>query len=89
MSILSLNPYYHVVFSVSEIDKINWAEVHEVSSSELRKSLDGTKTFVKYEGAVPKCLTLLNTGDGPYNYQDFIVILRTSEWTDLNPAIDE
>jgi hypothetical protein len=89
MSILSLNPYYHVIFSVTEIDKINWAEVHEVSASELRKSLDGTKTFVKYEGTVPECVTLLSTGDGPYNYQDFITILRTSEWTDLKTAIDK
>ena len=60
-----------------------------MSSSELRKSLDGTKTFVKYEGAAPECVILLNTGDGPYNYQDFIAILRTSEWTDLKPAIDK
>jgi hypothetical protein len=89
MSILPQNPYYHVIFSVSEIDKINWAEVHEGSPSELRKSIDGTKTFVKYEGAAPECVILLNTGDGPYNYQDFITILRTSEWTDLNPAIEE
>jgi hypothetical protein len=89
MSILTQNPYYHVIFSVSEIDKINWAEVHEGSPSELRKSIDGTKTFVKYEGTVPECVTLLSTGDGPYNYQDFITILRTSEWTDLNPTIEE
>ena len=60
-----------------------------MSSSELRKSLDGTKTFVKYEGTVPECVTLLSTGDGPYNYPDFITILRTSEWTDLKPAIDK
>ena len=82
MSILPQNPYYHVIFSISEIDKINWNEVHEESPSELRKSLDGTKTFVKYEGAAPECVTLLTTGDGPYNYQDFIAILRTSEWTE-------
>jgi hypothetical protein len=89
MNTLPQNPYYHVIFSVSEIDKINWSEVHEGSPSELRKSVDGTKTFVKYEGEAPECVILLNTGDGPYNYQDFIAILRTPEWTDLNPAVDE
>jgi hypothetical protein len=84
MNILPQNQYKHVIFSVSEIYKINWTEVHE-SPLELRKSLDGTKTFVKYEGDTPECITLLSTGDGPYNYQDFITILRTPEWTDLNP----
>lgn len=88
MNPLTQNPFYHVIFSVSEIDKINWSEIHEGSILDLRKSLDGTKTFVKYEGPIPECVTLLSSGDGPYNYQDFITVLRTSEWTDLNPAAD-
>ena len=82
MSILSLNPYHHVIFSVSEIDKINWAEVHEVSASELRKSLDGTKTFVKWEGeTVPVCVEPLTTKSSYYTYEEMLAILRTSEWT--------
>lgn len=88
MNPLTQNPFYHVIFSVSEIDKINWSEIHEGSILDLRKSLDGTKTFVKYEGPTPECVSLLSSGDGPYNYQDFITVLRTSEWTDLNPAAD-
>lgn len=88
MNPLTQNPFYHVIFSVSEIHKINWSEIHEGSILDLRKSLDGTKTFVKYEGLIPECVTLLSSGDGPYNYQDFITVLRTSEWTDLNPAAD-
>ena len=78
-----------VIFDVSEVGAIDFTQVLETSADTLRMSVDGTKTFVKYEGAVPECVTLLRTGDGPYNYQDFITILRTSEWTDLNPAIDE
>jgi hypothetical protein len=81
MNTLPQNPYYHVIFSVSEIDKINWGEVHEGSPSDLRKSVDGTKTFVKWEGNTPLFVENLTTKEGPYNYFRFISIIRTSEWT--------
>ena len=81
MSILPQNPYYHVIFSVSEIDKINFNEIQENSIDELRKSIDGTKTFIKWEGNTPLFVENLTTKEGPYNYYRFISIIRTSEWT--------
>jgi hypothetical protein len=74
------NPYYHIIFSVSEIDKINWQEVQENSYEELRLSLDGSKTFVKWTGETPYCILTLSNSDGPYNYQEFSQILNTNEW---------
>jgi hypothetical protein len=75
------NPYEHIIFNVSEIDKINFNEIQENSSDELRKSIDGTKTFVKWEGNTPSFVQNLITKEGPYNYFQFITILRTPEWT--------
>ena len=75
------NPYEHIIFNVSEIDKINFNEIQENSSDELRKSIDGTKTFVKWEGNTPSFVQNLTTKEGPYNYFQFITILRTPEWT--------
>lgn len=75
------NPYTHIIFNVSEIDKINFNEIQENSINELRKSIDGTKTFVKWEGNTPSFVQNLITKEGPYNYYRFISILRTSEWT--------
>jgi hypothetical protein len=37
----------YIIFSTSELDKINFDEVLETSSETVRKSIDETKTFVK------------------------------------------
>ena len=39
-----------IVFNYSEVSKINFEEICEYSVNTLRKSLDGTKVFVKWEG---------------------------------------
>ena len=39
----------YVIFEVSEIDAIDFSQVLETSAETLRKSVDETKTFVKYE----------------------------------------
>jgi hypothetical protein len=37
----------YIIFSTSELDKINFDEVLETSAETVRKSVDETKTFVK------------------------------------------
>lgn len=37
------------IFSTTEIDKIDFSSVCESSAETLRKSVDGTKTFVKWD----------------------------------------
>lgn len=39
------------IFSTTEIDKIDFSSVCESSAETLRKSVDGTKTFVKWDQA--------------------------------------
>lgn len=36
-----------MIFNVSELDKIDFDQVHETSVDTVRKSIDGTRTFVK------------------------------------------
>jgi hypothetical protein len=74
----------YVVFNVSEIDKIDFSQVKETSSDTLRKSLDGTKTFISYL-AIPSFLTSLTTKEGPYDYTAIMNILNTFEWSYLPP----
>jgi len=38
-----------VIFSLTEIDKINFTQVLETSADTLRKSVDGTRSFVKWD----------------------------------------
>lgn len=71
----------YLIFSISELDKINFDEVLETSAETVRKSVDGTKTFVKWDGAQPSCIDLLTTKEGPYTYLEIIEILSGEEWT--------
>jgi len=71
----------YVVFNVSELDKIDFTQVLETSSETLVRSVDGTKTFVKWEGDVPPCILSLTT-KGEYLTTDEIVqLMTTSEWS--------
>jgi hypothetical protein len=74
-----------MIFNVSELPQINFAQVLETSAETVRRSVDGTKTFVKWDGAMPQCVADLETKEGPYTYEEILMILATSEWTDPNP----
>ena len=39
----------YVIFNVSEIDKVDFTQVLETSPETLRRSVDETKTFVKWD----------------------------------------
>jgi hypothetical protein len=73
-----------MIFNISELNQINFTQVLETSSETVRRSVDGTKTFVKWEGETPQCVIDLATSEGPYTYNEILNILATPEWTDLN-----
>jgi hypothetical protein len=70
-----------MIFNVSELQDIKFTEVLETSIDTVRKSVDEQKTFVKWDGAMPECVTNLVTKEGPYTYDEIILILDTPEWT--------
>ena len=74
-----------MIFNVSELPQINFTQVLETSADTVRKSIDGEKTFVKWDGAIPECVANLTTKEGPYTYEEILTILATPEWTDPNP----
>lgn len=76
-----------MIFNVSELNKINFNEVLETSEDTVRKSVDLTKTFVKWNGSTPPCVQSLTTSEGPYTYNEILTILSTPEWTDPNPPM--
>jgi hypothetical protein len=74
-----------MIFNVSELNQIDFTQVLETSAETVRKSVDETKTFVKWDGAMPECVSNLTTKEGPYTYDEILQILSTPEWTDPNP----
>ena len=73
-----------MIFNVSELGTIDFNEVLETSEDTVRKSIDLTKTFVKWNGSTPPCVQSLTTSEGPYTYNEILDILATPEWTDPN-----
>jgi len=70
------------IFSTTEIDQVDFSLVCETSADTLRKSVDETKTFVKWDGGVaPDFVSELTTLEGPYTYTEILEILSTPEWS--------
>jgi hypothetical protein len=84
---MEYNDRNFMIFNVSELNDIDFNQVLETSADTVRKSVDGTKTFVKWEGTTPTCVTNLTTKEGPYTYEEILVILSNSDWTDPNLQI--
>ena len=76
-----MNDLKYVIFECNEINKIDFNEVKETSSETLRKSIDGTKTFIKYEGETPNSIIDLLTKSIEHTQQEMLDILSTDEWT--------
>lgn len=71
-----------LIFPVTELDKVDFNQVGETSTETVRKSVDGTKTFIKWDGEDPTFIVdLLNT-EGPYSYNEILSTLSTEEWID-------
>jgi len=71
----------YCIFSATEVDKIDFSQVCETSAETVRRSVDGTKTFVKWDGETPPCVSLLQTASPHYTHAEIIDILSTEEWT--------
>lgn len=72
----------YMIFNVSELDTIDFEVVLETSAETVRKSVDETKTFVKWEGdTTPECVANLTTKEGPYTHAEILAILSGEDWT--------
>ena len=70
-----------MIFNVSELPLIDFTQVHETSQDTVRRSVDATLTFVKWDGATPSSVEALTTKQGPYTYDEILTILSGPEWT--------
>lgn len=70
-----------MIFKISELSLIDFTQVLETSEDTVRRSADGTLTFVKWDSTTPQCVVDLTTKQGPYTYEEIIEILNSSEWS--------
>ena len=72
----------YIIFNMSEINSVDFIQVMESSPETIRKSLDNTKSFVKWEGAkMPSSLNGLQTKEGPYSHGEMVKIMTSREWS--------
>jgi hypothetical protein len=72
------------IFSVTELNQIDFTEVLETSAETCRVSTDGTKTFVKWDTETPPpSVQALTTLQGYYTYEEILEILSGEEWTSI------
>ena len=84
---MDYNQRQFMIFNTEELSQIDFTQVLETSIETVRKSVDGTKTFVKWDGEqTPISVESLTTKEGPYTYEEILEILLTPEW---NPPIEE
>lgn len=67
----------YVIIDETEVDNVDFDQVLETSPNTLRYSVDGSKTFVKYEDGQPSFLW----GKTEYTHTEILEVLATDEWT--------
>jgi len=70
----------YIIFAVSELGLVDFSQVLETDANTVRKSIDETKTFVKWDGDMPECVQNITSKQGPYTHEEMLEILNTEEW---------
>ena len=75
-----------VIIPVTELENVDFEQVCETSIDTVRKSVDETQTFVKWDGHdMPATVTALENKREVYTHAEILAILATEAWTDPNP----
>jgi len=76
---MSYNTRKYCIITTDEVTSlpVDFSQVMETSADTLRKSVDTTKTFVKYEGTQPSFLS----GKTEYTHSQILTELSSNEWS--------
>ena len=73
----------YLIIPVSELPKVDFTQVMETSPETVRRSVDGTKTFIKWDGESPAFVASITGAEGPYTHTEILQILSEPEWSEL------
>lgn len=71
----------YLIINSDEANIIDFNQVLETSVDTLRFSVDGSKTFIKWDGNQPEFINSFTFVDGPYSHEEILDILSTEEWS--------
>ena len=70
-----------MIIPSSQLGDVDFSQICETSAETVRKSVDGTKTFIKWDGDEPSFVSSITGKEGPYTKQEIHTILATNVWT--------
>ena len=71
----------YLIIPTSELPKVDFSQVCETSAETVRKSVDETKAFIKWNSDEPSFVSNLTGTEGPYTKEEIRTILATDAWT--------
>ena len=88
MSHSNFDHRHWVIISASDVSNIDFSQVMEDSAQTMRYSVDGTLTFVKYEGDMPSSVTACTSKSQEYSHSEILAILNANDevwWVEETP----
>ena len=88
MSHSNFDHRHWVIISASDVSNIDFSQVMEDSAQTMRYSVDGTLTFVKYEGDMPSSVTACSSKSQEYSHSEILAILNAEDqvwWVEETP----
>tara|TARA_B100000073_G_scaffold249495_1_gene209726 strand:+ start:882 stop:1148 length:267 start_codon:yes stop_codon:yes gene_type:complete len=79
MSHSNFDHRHWVIISASDVSNIDFTQVMETSADTMRFSVDGTLTFVKYEGDMPSSVTACSSKSQEYSHSEILAILNAND----------
>lgn len=73
----------YVIIPATEISNVDFTQVLETAPETCRYSVDGTKTFVKYEGSQPASVYNIVDKSREYTHEEILEILSSLEWASM------
>ena len=70
---------HYVIISTSDVSNIDFGQVIETSANTIRRSLDETLTFVKYEDDMPSSVTACSSKSQEYSHSEILEILNADD----------
>lgn len=70
----------YLIANTSEIDSVDFSQIKGNDKESVRRSPDGAKFVVGFDGDIPDTLSKLTTKEGPYTHQEALEIIGTPEW---------
>lgn len=75
----------YVIINTVDLSQVNFDEVLQTSEDTVRKSIDGTKCVLKYNGNLPPSLEFITLVEGPYTQEQILQVLLGEDWVVNDP----